>query len=95
MRTSLRRLPAEEPGDPEVVAEARRRKEAALMDFGTGTGRDGCALPYNPYFFTELDFDGVEFVLFHEARHLVVPAANLTPGRPAGERPRPGRARSP
>lgn len=99
MRTSLRRLLAEEPADPEVVAEARRRKEAALMDFGVGqsavaswlyskchhhvpttavptaavvaTGDGGCALLYNPYFFTELDFDGVKFVLFHEARHLM------------------------
>lgn len=91
--------PGAEPADPEVVAEARRRKEAALLDFGVGqsvvaswlyakchrhiattavptaavtAGGDGrCALLYNPYFFASLDFDGVKFVLFHEARHLM------------------------
>ncbi|QKG21599.1 DUF2201 family putative metallopeptidase [Actinomadura verrucosospora] len=95
----LRRLLAEEPGDPEAVAEARRRKEAALLDFGVGesavaswlyakchhhiptaaiptaavvaTGDGGCALLYNPSFFLDLDPDGVKFVLFHEARHLM------------------------
>ncbi|GAA3734108.1 hypothetical protein GCM10022225_15560 [Plantactinospora mayteni] len=35
------------------------------------TGDGGCALLYNPYFLTELDLDGVKFVLFHEARHLM------------------------
>jgi hypothetical protein len=40
---------------------------AAVLATGDGT----CALLYNPYFFTELDFDGVKFVLFHEARHLI------------------------
>ncbi|GAA1560244.1 hypothetical protein GCM10009678_48990 [Actinomadura kijaniata] len=35
------------------------------------TGDGGCALLYNPYFFVELDLDGVKFVLFHEARHLM------------------------
>ena len=97
--SDLRRLLAEEPGDPEVVEEARRRKESALLDFGVGqsvvaswlyakchhhiptiavptaavvaTGDGSCALLYNPYFFMELDFDGVKFVLFHEARHLM------------------------
>lgn len=90
---------AGEPADPEVVAEARRRKEAALLDFGVGqsvvaswlyakchrhlattavptaavtaTGDGRCALLYNPHFFASLDFDGVKFVLFHEARHLM------------------------
>lgn len=98
-RLDLRRLPAAEPADPEVVEEARRRKENALLDLGIGqsvvaswlytkchhhipttavptaavmaTGDGGCALLYNPYFFLELDFDGVKFVLFHEARHLM------------------------
>ncbi|GAA4636679.1 hypothetical protein GCM10023196_087390 [Actinoallomurus vinaceus] len=97
--SDLRRLMADEPGDPEVVEEARRRKESALLDFGVGqsvvaswlyakchhhipttaiptaavvaTGDGGCALLYNPYFFLELDHDGVKFVLFHEARHLM------------------------
>ncbi|GAA4078052.1 DUF2201 family putative metallopeptidase [Actinomadura miaoliensis] len=97
--SDLRRLLAEEPADPEVVEEARRRKEAALLDFGVGqsvvaswlyakchhhipttaiptaavvaTGDGSCALLYNPCFFVELDFDGVKFVLFHEARHLM------------------------
>ncbi|MFC5744366.1 DUF2201 family putative metallopeptidase [Actinomadura rugatobispora] len=97
--SDLRRLMAEEPADPEVVEQARRRKESALLDFGVGqsavaswlyakchhhipttaiptaavvaTGDGGCALLYNPYFFAELDFDGVKFVLFHEARHLM------------------------
>ncbi|MFU8853351.1 DUF2201 family putative metallopeptidase [Micromonospora sp. SL1-18] len=35
------------------------------------TGDGGCALLDNPYFFTTLDLDGVKFVLFHEARHLM------------------------
>jgi len=97
--SDLRRLLAEEPADPEVVEQARRRKESALLDFGVGqsvvaswlyakchhhipttaiptaavvaTGDGGCALLYNPHFFMELDFDGVKFVLFHEARHLM------------------------
>ncbi|GAA4314397.1 hypothetical protein BJY14_003483 [Actinomadura luteofluorescens] len=37
----------------------------------TATGDGSCALLYNPYFFLELDYDGVGFVLFHEARHLM------------------------
>ncbi|WP_225993251.1 DUF2201 family putative metallopeptidase [Actinomadura rudentiformis] len=97
--SDLGRLLAEEPADPEVVEEARRRKEAALLDFGVGqsvvaswlyakchhhipttaiptaavmaTGDGSCALLYNPYFFLELDLEGVKFVLFHEARHLM------------------------
>ncbi|MEU8117939.1 hypothetical protein AB0C21_04440 [Spirillospora sp. NPDC049024] len=94
-----RRLRAEEPADPEVVEQARRRKESVLLGFGAGqsvvaswlyakchhhvpttaiptaavaaTGDGSCALLYNPYFFMELDYDGVQFVLFHEARHLM------------------------
>lgn len=34
--SDLRRLLAEEAADPEVVEAARRRKEAALLDFGVG-----------------------------------------------------------
>ncbi|MEU6584406.1 hypothetical protein [Nocardia sp. NPDC046763] len=95
----LRRLLAEEPGDPEVVEQARQRKDAALLELGFGqsvvaswlyakchhhiptvaiptaavmaTGDGSRALLYNPYFFLELDVDGVKFVLFHEARHLM------------------------
>ena len=37
------------------------------MASGDGT----CLLLYNPEFFVELGLDGVKFVLFHEARHLV------------------------
>ncbi|MEV4253693.1 hypothetical protein AB0J52_11050 [Spirillospora sp. NPDC049652] len=37
----------------------------------TATGDGVCALLYNPYFFLELDHEGVKFVLFHEARHLM------------------------
>ncbi len=40
---------------------------AAVM----ATGDRGCALLFNPHFFAELDLDGVKFVLFHEARHLM------------------------
>ncbi|MUL44050.1 hypothetical protein FZ103_23285 [Streptomonospora sp. PA3] len=97
--SDLRRLRAEEPADPQVVEEARGRKEAALKDFGVtqsavvswlyakchhhipttavptaavvATGDGSCALLYNPYFFVDLDADGVRFVLFHEARHLM------------------------
>jgi hypothetical protein len=97
--SDLRRLLTEESADPEVLEQARRRKEAALLDFGVGqsavaswlyakchhhipttairtaavvaTGDGSCALLYNPYFFLDLDFDGVKFVLFHEARHLI------------------------
>ncbi|MFG1997858.1 hypothetical protein ACGFNU_01770 [Spirillospora sp. NPDC048911] len=97
--SDLRRLLADEPAEPAVVDEARRRKEAALLDFGVGqsavaswlyakchhhipttaiptaavvaTGDGSCALLYNPYFFLELDLEGVKFVLFHEARHLM------------------------
>jgi hypothetical protein len=40
---------------------------AAVVALGDGR----CALLYNPYFFVDLDADGVKFVLFHEARHLM------------------------
>ncbi|PWI14113.1 hypothetical protein DI272_08050 [Streptomyces sp. Act143] len=94
-----RALEAYRPADPEVVAEARRLKEAALLDFGltesavaswlytkchhqipttaidtaavVASGDGTCLLLYNPDFFAGLGLDGVKFVLFHEARHLV------------------------
>ncbi|MGX9885253.1 DUF2201 family putative metallopeptidase [Streptomyces sp. NPDC002276] len=87
------------PADPAKVAEARRLKEAALLDFGltesavaswlyakchhqipttavdtaavVASGDGSCLLLFNPDFFVELGLDGVKFVLFHEARHLV------------------------
>ncbi|MFL5993931.1 MAG: DUF2201 family putative metallopeptidase [Streptomyces sp.] len=87
------------PADPGVVEEARRLKEAALLDFGltesavaswlyakchhqipttavdtaavVASGDGSCLLLYNPNFFVGLGLDGVKFVLFHEARHLV------------------------
>ncbi|MFG2330767.1 hypothetical protein ACGFMM_14185 [Streptomyces sp. NPDC048604] len=87
------------PADEAVVAEARRLKEAALLDFGlsgsavaswlyakchhqipttavdtaavVASGDGTCLLLYNPEFFVALGLDGVAFVLFHEARHLV------------------------
>jgi hypothetical protein len=40
---------------------------AAVVASGDGT----CLLLYNPDFFVALGLDGVKFVLFHEARHLV------------------------
>ncbi|MFD4502875.1 hypothetical protein [Streptomyces sp. NPDC058457] len=94
-----RALEAYRPADPEVVAQARRLKEAALLDFGltesavaswlyskcphqipttavdtaavVASGDGTCLLLYNPDFFVGLGLDGVKFVLFHEARHLV------------------------
>ncbi len=87
------------PADPATVAEARRLKEAALLDFGltespvaswlyakcphqipttavdtaavVASGDGSCLLLFNPDFFVRLGLDGVKFVLFHEARHLV------------------------
>ncbi|MFF3876549.1 hypothetical protein [Streptomyces sp. NPDC001978] len=87
------------PADAAVVEEARRLKEAALLDFGltesavaswlfakchhqlattaidtaavVASGDGSCLLLYNPDFFVGLGLDGVKFVLFHEARHLV------------------------
>ncbi|MFD3582327.1 hypothetical protein [Streptomyces sp. NPDC058683] len=94
-----RALEAYRPADPETVAQARRLKEAALLDFGltesavaswlyskcahqipttaidtaavVASGDGTCLLLYNPDFFLGLGLDGVKFVLFHEARHLV------------------------
>ncbi|MCX4766382.1 hypothetical protein OG562_36515 [Streptomyces sp. NBC_01275] len=94
-----RALEAYRPADPEVVEEARRLKEAALLDFGltesavaswlyakcrhqipttavdtaavVASGDGVCLLLYNPGFFVGLGLEGVKFVLFHEARHLV------------------------
>ncbi|WP_434094899.1 DUF2201 family putative metallopeptidase [Streptomyces hyaluromycini] len=94
-----RALEAYRPADPDVVAQARRLKEAALLDFGltesavaswlyskcphqipttavdtaavVASGDGTCLLLYNPDFFVGLGLDGVKFVLFHEARHLV------------------------
>lgn len=87
------------PAGPEVVEQARRLKEAALLDFGltesavaswlyakchhqlattavdtaavVASGDGTCLLLYNPDFFVRLGLDGVKFVLFHEARHLL------------------------
>ncbi|GHF43818.1 vWA domain-containing protein [Streptomyces griseosporeus] len=97
--TDLRALERYRPADPGVVAEARRLKEAALLDFGltesavaswlyakcrhqipttavdtaavVASGDGTCLLLYHPGFFVGLGLDGVKFVLFHEARHLV------------------------
>ncbi|MFI7498732.1 hypothetical protein ACIBVL_09435 [Streptomyces sp. NPDC049687] len=94
-----RALEAYRPADPEVVREARRLKEAALLDFGltesavaswlyakchhqipttavdtaavVASGDGTCLLLYNPDFVVRLGLEGVKFVLFHEARHLV------------------------
>ncbi|NNN29473.1 hypothetical protein HLK59_03705 [Streptomyces sp. S3(2020)] len=94
-----RALEAYRPADPAVVAQARRLKEAALLDFGltqsavaswlyakchhqipttaidtaavVASGDGTCLLLFNPDFFVGLGLDGVKFVLFHEARHLV------------------------
>jgi hypothetical protein len=35
------------------------------------SGDGACLLAFNPEFFTRLGLDGVKFVLFHEARHLI------------------------
>ena len=87
------------PADPAVVDEARRLKDAALLDFGltestvaswlytkchyqisttavmtaavVASGDGTCLLLYNPDFFVGLGLDGVKFVLFHEARHVI------------------------
>ncbi|MGW5472042.1 DUF2201 family putative metallopeptidase [Streptomyces chartreusis] len=94
-----RALEHHRPADPATVEEARRLKEAALLDFGltesavaswlyakchhqipttavdtaavVASGDGTCLLLYNPGFFVRLGLDGVKFVLFHEARHLV------------------------
>ncbi|MGW1378338.1 DUF2201 family putative metallopeptidase [Streptomyces sp. NPDC002446] len=95
----LRELERRWPAEPAVAEEARRLKEAALLDFGLTesvvaswiyarcahqiptTAVDTAAvlalgdgtfpLLYNPGFFVQLGLEGVKFVLFHEARHLV------------------------
>ena len=97
--TDRRALEGWQPAAPAVIAEARRLKEAALLDFGltqsavgswlyakcrhqlpttavdtaavVASGDGTCLLLYNPDFFVGLGLDGVKFVLFHEARHLV------------------------
>ncbi|MEU9112486.1 hypothetical protein AB0D04_11975 [Streptomyces sp. NPDC048483] len=97
--TDRRALERWRPAEPAVVEEARRLKEAALLDFGltnsvvaswiyakcphqipttavptaavVSSGDGTCPLLYNPDFFVRLDLEGVKFVLFHEARHLV------------------------
>ncbi|MFC7483913.1 hypothetical protein ACFQX7_33180 [Luedemannella flava] len=37
----------------------------------TATGDGVCSLLFNPEFFVAIGLDGVKFVLFHEARHLI------------------------
>ncbi|MEU6982214.1 hypothetical protein ABZ946_02130 [Streptomyces sp. NPDC046324] len=97
--TDRRALERWRPADEAVIAEARRLKEAALLDFGlsgsavaswlyakcrhqipttavdtaavVASGDGTCLLVYNPEFFVSLGLDGVAFVLFHEARHLI------------------------
>jgi hypothetical protein len=97
--TDRRALQRYRPAAPEVLAEAARLKEAALLDFGltdsavaswlyakchhqlattavdtaavVASGDGSCLLLYNPDFFCAIGLDGVKFVLFHEARHLV------------------------
>ncbi|MDQ0597558.1 hypothetical protein QF037_001903 [Streptomyces canus] len=94
-----RALESYRPAEAGVVEEARRLKEAALLDFGltqsavaswlyakchhqipttaidtaavVASGDGTCLLLFNPDFFVGLGLDGVKFVLFHEARHLV------------------------
>lgn len=97
--TDRRALVSWRPAEPEVVEEAERLKEAALLDFGlresvvgswlfakcphqiattavdtaavVASGDGTCLLLFNPDFFVGIGLDGVKFVLFHEARHLV------------------------
>ncbi|MFF9909607.1 hypothetical protein [Streptomyces sp. NPDC013457] len=97
--TDRRALERWRPADETVIAEARRLKEAALLDFGlsgsavaswlyakcrhqipttavdtaavVASGDGTCLLVYNPGFFVSLGLEGVRFVLFHEARHLI------------------------
>lgn len=97
--TDRRALASWRPAAAEVIAEAERLKEAALLDFGlaesvvgswlfskcrhqiattaidtaavVASGDGTCLLLFNPDFFTGIGLDGVKFVLFHEARHLV------------------------
>ncbi|MCX2947041.1 DUF2201 family putative metallopeptidase [Lentzea sp. NEAU-D7] len=97
--TDRRALVDWRPAADEVIAEAERLKEAALLDFGltesavaswlfskchhqiattaigtaavVASGDGTCLLLFNPVFFVGIGLDGVKFVLFHEARHLV------------------------
>ncbi|WP_328616921.1 hypothetical protein OHS18_11175 [Amycolatopsis sp. NBC_00355] len=97
--TDRRALANWRPASPDVIAEAERLKEAALLDFGltesvvgswlfakcrhqvattaidtaavVASGDGTCLLLFNPAFFAGIGLDGVKFVLFHEARHLV------------------------
>lgn len=97
--TDRRALLSWQPAAAEVVAEAERLKEAALLDFGltesavaswlyakchhqlpttavptaavVASGDGSCLLLYNPEFFVGIGLEGVKFVLFHEARHLI------------------------
>ncbi|NUP40435.1 MAG: hypothetical protein HOY76_26300 [Streptomyces sp.] len=54
---------------------AKCRHQIATTAVGTAavvaSGDGSCLLLYNPEFFVDLGLDGVKFVLFHEARHLV------------------------
>ncbi|MFI1096413.1 hypothetical protein [Streptomyces sp. NPDC020917] len=54
---------------------AKCRHQIATTAVGTAavvaSGDGSCLLLYNPDFFVALGLDGVKFVLFHEARHLV------------------------
>jgi predicted metal-dependent peptidase len=54
---------------------AKCRHQIATTAVGTAavvaSGDGSCLLLYNPEFFVALGLDGVKFVLFHEARHLV------------------------
>ncbi|WP_394620607.1 hypothetical protein JNUCC0626_16315 [Lentzea sp. JNUCC 0626] len=97
--TDRRALLGWRPAAEEVIAEATRLKEAALLDFGltdsavaswlyskcphqiattaidtaavVASGDGTCLLLFNPDFFVRIGLEGVKFVLFHEARHLV------------------------
>jgi Putative metallopeptidase domain len=97
--TDRRALAAYAPAAPELIDEARRLKESALLDFGikdsavaswlyakchyqipttaiptaavVASGDGTCLLLYNPGFFVSLGIQGVKFVLYHEARHLI------------------------
>ena len=87
------------PADEDLVEEARRLKERALLDLGmshsavaswlyskchhqvpttavdtaavVASGDGTCLLLYNPGFFVAIGQEGVRFVLFHEARHII------------------------
>ena len=97
--TDRRALERWRPADPDVIAQARRLKEQALLELGMthsalaswifskchhqipttaigtaavlASGDGTCLLLYDPDFFVAIGAEGVRFVLFHEARHLV------------------------